>query len=330
MSALPTVESLIAKLSALGITLPPGPVRVDSYGDSPALSEELLDLIKSGRKRAGTGLLWAYEVDGEAIPKLGDIEIVVDHRNEPALVTRITGVEIIPYSAVNAEYAAIEGEGDGSLDYWRKGHWAFFTRECHRIGRESDESMPVMCSVFEILNVVGASCYIRLAELRDAPLLPGIELEAARLFLEYIDVLGLTTEMLENTNSVEQFVRAQQAGLLWVAVNRDGAPQGFALLCEIDGYLHLDELDVHPSHGRRGIGAALLQRVCRSAQSSGHPAVTLSTFRDVPWNAPFYAQHGFRVLRDEELTPGLTCLREEEQGRGLRTGLRVIMRYDCL
>ena len=154
MSIPPSVESLTAKLSALGIFLPPGPVRVDSYGDSPALSEELLDLIKSGRKHAGTGLLWAYEADGEAIPQQGDIEITVDHRNEPAFVTRITRVEIIPFAAVNAEYATIEGEGDGSLDYWRKGHWAFFTRECHRIGRKPDESMPVICSVFEILNVV--------------------------------------------------------------------------------------------------------------------------------------------------------------------------------
>ena len=100
MSTLPSVESLIAKLSALGITLPPGPVRVDSYGDSPALSEELLDLIKSGRKRAGTGLLGAYEVDGEAIPKCGDVEMcgeILDQHlytliqlNQDALVTLLS------------------------------------------------------------------------------------------------------------------------------------------------------------------------------------------------------------------------------------------------
>lgn len=154
MSILPSVESLTTRLSALGITLPPGAVRVDSFGDSPALTEELLALIRSGRKRAGTGLLWAYEADGEAIPQLGDIEITVDHRGEPALVTRITWVQIVSYAAVSAEYATIEGEGDGSLEYWRKGHWAFFTRECHRIGREPEESMPVICSVFEVLNVV--------------------------------------------------------------------------------------------------------------------------------------------------------------------------------
>jgi uncharacterized protein YhfF len=154
MSTTPSIQSLISKVRLLGITLPPGPVRMDGYGDSPALSEELLALIRAGRKRAGTGLLWAYNADRQALPKIGDIEIVIDHEGEPAFVTRITSVEIVPYAEVTAEYAAVEGEGDGSLAYWRKAHWAFFSRECRRIGREPAESMPVICSIFEVLNIV--------------------------------------------------------------------------------------------------------------------------------------------------------------------------------
>jgi uncharacterized protein YhfF len=154
VSTAPTVESLLAKLSAYGITIPPGPVHADGYGDSAELSEELLSLIKSGRKRAGTGLLWVYERDGEHIARAGDVEIVLDHLQEPALVTRIISSEIVPYCEVTAEYAAIEGEGDGSLDYWRKAHWAYFSRECERIGREPSESMPVICNIFEVLYVV--------------------------------------------------------------------------------------------------------------------------------------------------------------------------------
>jgi uncharacterized protein YhfF len=156
MPSLPTVDSVVAKIEALGIVLPPGPVRVDGYGDSATMSEELLALIISGKKRAGTGLLWAYEADGEPLPQVGDVEIVVDHDHEPALVTRITSVEIVPYAAVTAEYAAIEGEGDGSLAYWRTAHWAFFSRQCQRLGRQPDDSMPVVCSVFEVLNVLPA------------------------------------------------------------------------------------------------------------------------------------------------------------------------------
>ena len=156
MQPLPPVEAIISELAARGIALPSGPVRVDGYGDSVELSTELLDLIRSGRKRAGTGLLWAYEHDGEPIAKSGDIEVVVNHLNRPALVTRIVSSEILAFNKVSAEYAATEGEGDGSLEYWRKGHWNFFSRECRRIGREPTETMPVICNVFEVLHVVPA------------------------------------------------------------------------------------------------------------------------------------------------------------------------------
>ena len=154
MQPLPSVASLIPQLAALGITLPPSPVRVDGYGDSAELSKELIDLIKSGRKRAGTGLMWAHESDGEPIAKTGDIEIVVDHRNRPVLITRIVSSEVIAFNEVSAEYAAIEGEGDGSLAYWREGHWRFFSRECKRIGKEPSQTMPVICNVFEVLHVL--------------------------------------------------------------------------------------------------------------------------------------------------------------------------------
>ena len=72
----------------------------------------------------------------------------------PALITRITSVAVVPYAEVTPEYAAIEGEGDGSLAYWRDAHWAFFSRECARIGRAPSEAMPVVCSVFEVLAIV--------------------------------------------------------------------------------------------------------------------------------------------------------------------------------
>jgi len=159
MLELPTADSVIAKPSALGITLPAGVVRVSAYGDSPALSEALLALIRLGRKRGGTGLLWAYEAEGEATPVVGEIEIVVDHHNAPALDTRTTSVQVIPYGEVTAEYAAIEGEGDGSLAYWREAHWAFFSRECQRLGRNPDESMLVVCSVFEVLSALSIEHY---------------------------------------------------------------------------------------------------------------------------------------------------------------------------
>src|SRR5690606_33662271 len=99
-------------------------------------------------------LLWSIEADGDPIPLVGDIEVVVDHRHEPALITRVVRVEISPFDQVTAEYAAIEGEGDGTLAYWRQAHWRFFERECRRLGREATDSMPVVCCEFELLQVV--------------------------------------------------------------------------------------------------------------------------------------------------------------------------------
>jgi len=154
---MPPLAALIAKLNAVGISVPAGRLRADQYGDSPELSRELIELIRTGPKRAGTGLLWAYEAEAEELPQVGDIEIVVDHEHEPALLTRVIRVEVVPFNQVGAEYAAIEGEEDGSLEYWRQGHWNFFSRECARIGREPREDMPVVCSVFELLASVPRS-----------------------------------------------------------------------------------------------------------------------------------------------------------------------------
>ena len=136
MLPLPETDVLIAQLKARGISLPSGPVHVDGYGDSEELSSELLALIRSGRT--------------------GDIEIVVDHLNVPVMVTRVVSSERIAFNQVTAEYAALEGEGDGSLAYWRNAHWNFFGRECQRIGREPTETMPVICTVFQVvLELVG-------------------------------------------------------------------------------------------------------------------------------------------------------------------------------
>ncbi len=152
MLPLPSVESVLAQLTRMGVAVPPAKrIMVDAYGDSPELSEALLGLIRSGQKRAGTSLLWAIEADNEAVPQVGDMALVVDHLNQPALICRNTQVDIVPYNQVTAEYAAIEGEGDGSLAYWREAHWDFFTRECQRIGREPVETMPVVCTVFELV-----------------------------------------------------------------------------------------------------------------------------------------------------------------------------------
>lgn len=155
--------------------------------------------------------------------------------------------------------------------------------------------------------------------------LPAVERAAAVLFEE----IGIPEVALADSTSPEEFREAFEDGHLWVALAPDGRPVGFAMVEPLDGAAHLEEIDVHPDHGRRGLGAALVRTVCDWARESGLPAVTLTTFRGVPWNAPFYAKLGFRELDRAKWTPSLARIVGEEAGRGLEPERRMVMRRDC-
>ncbi len=103
-------------------------------------------------------------------------------------------------------------------------------------------------------------------------------------------------------------------------------PAGFALLGWVDGNVHLDQLAVRPASMRQGIGGRLVAAVLDHARACGAPSVTLTTFRDVPWNAPWYARHGFDVLPEPEWGPELRALVEHERELGIELAPRVAMR----
>ncbi|ASC74156.1 hypothetical protein XM38_051310 [Halomicronema hongdechloris C2206] len=169
---------------------------------------------------------------------------------------------------------------------------------------------------------------IRKANRVDVADLPAIERRAAQQFLDQLEATGLTVDSLNHVNSVADLALACQAGRLWVAETAIGEPVGFALVLDFDEYAHLDELSVVPEHGQRGVGSALLRQVCEWATAAGYRAVTLRTFRDVPWNAPFYQRRGFCIIIDSaKLTPRHVELEQAEQQRGLRPDRRVAMIY---
>jgi GNAT superfamily N-acetyltransferase len=170
---------------------------------------------------------------------------------------------------------------------------------------------------------------IRLARQSELALLPDIERAAARLFETYPGELGVDPRWLTQVKLLEELLEAHDDGRLFVAVQDDSEEVvGFALLVDLGLFAHLDEIDVLPEHARKGLGTALVEAACAWAYTHGFSFVTLSTFRDVPWNAPFYARHGFSVVAPEAQPPELVQIVEREKTVGLRTELRVIMQRE--
>jgi ribosomal protein S18 acetylase RimI-like enzyme len=153
--------------------------------------------------------------------------------------------------------------------------------------------------------------------------LPAIERAAAGRFRD----IGLADVADCEVSSLAFIDACRRAGVALVAVDAADVPVGFALAGRLDDAFHLYEIDVAPEHGRRGLGRALVEAVAAAARARGLAAVTLSTFADVPWNAPFYRRCGFEVLPTDALTPALLLLRGVEAALGLPADGRVLMRW---
>ena len=127
-----------------------------------------------------------------------------------------------------------------------------------------------------------------------------------------------------------EFVAAAAAlGGAFVAAtdDDDDVPVGFILIGLVDRAAHIYELSVSAEHGGRGLGRRLIDEASRFAGAEGVDAVTLSTFRDVAWNGPFYERIGFRYLEEAEWTPGMFLLRQNEELRDLPVERRAFMRW---
>jgi uncharacterized protein YhfF len=121
------------------------------FDDNEPSANELAALVLAGTKRATAALVWAHEHEKAPLPTVGNLSIVTDFAGNPVCVIETLGVDIVAFADVTEEFAATEGEGDGSLQYWRRAHEAFFGRECERIGRKPTPRMPVVCERFEVV-----------------------------------------------------------------------------------------------------------------------------------------------------------------------------------
>ena len=127
------------------------PDEVWYFGDSRELADELAELVVSGKKIATASLYWEYEAEGEALPQVGGYSVITDYDGGPRGVIQTIEVRILPFDEVEADFAADEGEGDRSLDFWRQAHWRFFGRTCAKLGLQPNLKMPVVCERFRLL-----------------------------------------------------------------------------------------------------------------------------------------------------------------------------------
>lgn len=123
----------------------------------------------------------------------------------------------------------------------------------------------------------------------------------------------------------EFYIPFQSDGLVLVAEDDDARLAGFAACQACEDALHLWELAVRRDRQGSGIGRALVEATIALARRRGLPAVTLSTFRDIAWNAPFYAKLGFVELGPAELNARLDVIREREAALGLDVENRCAM-----
>ncbi|PGH16270.1 hypothetical protein AJ79_01809 [Helicocarpus griseus UAMH5409] len=177
---------------------------------------------------------------------------------------------------------------------------------------------------------------IRLAGPADLPLLQVIELAAAEPFR----LLGMPEIADDDPPSLSHLQKFTDDGRCWVATESAKGAQGtdgndlgeepvaYLLASRVDGTAHIEQVSVIPTAARRGIGAALIDHLAVWAVEQGLSALTLTTFADVPWNAPYYARLGFRTLEAGEVGEELCAIRTMEKERGLDRWPRVCMRRE--
>ncbi len=129
--------------------------------------------------------------------------------------------------------------------------------------------------------------------------------------------------------TMEDLEAYQAQGRAWVATDDeagDDVAVAYLLVDVVDGAAHIEQVSVDPAHARQGLGRRLIETVAIWAAGQGLDAVTLTTFAEVPWNAPYYARLGFTVVPDAEVGPGLLAVRRHERELGLDAWPRVTMR----
>jgi len=121
------------------------------FCDNEKDANECAELVVKGIKQATATSLWWYEKNNEPLPKIGDQFIITDWKGNAKAIIQTTKFEQVPYNKITAEFAEIEGEGDKSLEYWKRVHEAYYKREMEPVGDKFNEEMIIICEYFKTI-----------------------------------------------------------------------------------------------------------------------------------------------------------------------------------
>ena len=184
--------------------------------------------------------------------------------------------------------------------------------------------MPKMIVATQQEDALPENYSIALSSKENLKAIPAIEVAAAATFAE----ADLPIEIRYRVTDQDVLERACRNGRLWIATDRNDQVVGFSMLEIVDGLAHLDELDVHPDHARKGIGSGLLRVAIDWTYQQAYPAMTLVTFRHLAWNAPFYERFGFAEIEPGTLAPDLSEILQDEASAGIDMKNRIAMRLE--
>lgn len=121
------------------------------FCDNKQDADELAELVLDGTKKATASLYLFYSSENEELPIVGDLSIITNWEGEAKCIIRTSNIDIVPFKDVTEEFAQTEGEGDKSLEYWKRAHKSFFSRELKELGKEFNEDILVVCEKFEVV-----------------------------------------------------------------------------------------------------------------------------------------------------------------------------------
>lgn len=165
---------------------------------------------------------------------------------------------------------------------------------------------------------------IRKAIPSDVATLPTIEHSAAQIFRDHPQLGWIADDGVQSEQEHLNYIVQEME---WVAVDSADLPIGFINIERLQESVHICEVSVCQSWQGKGIGRQLIQQVLTFALQQGVNAVTLTTFRDIAWNAPYYQRLGFSVIQANELTAELAMILQQEVNSGFNAEQRCAMRF---